>query len=375
MISTQLNRNNYSRPIGISAVSTFQPPWILPNEWFETIANKFVKHTGILQRPISVEDEVTMAVHATENLIQDTGCDMRKCAGLVFTSPSFVPMSVARKYLNEDQADEEQLDLAAARFVERMGIQPRMVVAVNTYCAGYATALSVVMDAINPTISLQPDEFILVLTSSRISRITDYSCRQSSALFGDFATATIISRLDSVRYPVHFELLASNVEEKETNRPFFQFYLRHDVLTPTRDGGQRFDPERVVFSLDGMGIADTAPRAMACAASAMLDEIGLEAENIHYIVPHQAGSGIVRFAEMKLREAGFTAEVKNGMTREVGNVSSGSIPYSLHKLWQQLDGYILCPIASVGPPGQLSVAQGCIALCSTHFHRSLAPAA
>ena len=111
MISTQLSRKSDPTPIGISAVSTFQPPWILPNEWFETMARKFVNHTGILQRPVAVQDEVGLAIKATENLVRDTACDLRKCAGLVFTSPSFVPMMVARKYMSAERAEQEQLDL------------------------------------------------------------------------------------------------------------------------------------------------------------------------------------------------------------------------------------------------------------------------
>ncbi len=371
MISDPLSPRSSSAPIGISAVSTFKPSWILPNDWFETMARKFEHHTGIKQRPVSTEDEVALAVHAVNNLVRETACDMQHCAGVVFTSPSFVPLPIARELMDEQQAEREQLDAAAARFVKEMGIQPRQVVAGNTYCAGYATALSIVLDNMNASINLQADEFILVLTASRISRITDYACRQSSALFGDLATATMISRLDSEAYPVHFELLGANVEETPTNRPFFQFFRRSEVLTPTSDGGKRFDSERVVFSLDGMGIADAAPRAMASAASKMLDETGWTTRNIDYIVPHQAGSGIVRFAEMKLEEAGFTADVINGMARDIGNVSSGSVPYTLNKLWNQLDGNILCPIASVGPPGECTVAQGCIALRSTPIHHDL----
>lgn len=371
MIRDRLSRRTSEAPIGISAVSTHQPPWVLPNDWFETMARKFEHHTGIRQRPVSTEDEVRLAVHATNNVVRETACDMHHCAGVVFTSPSFVPMPIAHELMDQQQAELEQLDLAAARFVEELGIRPRQVVANNTYCAGYATALSIVLETMKAATDLQPDEFILVITASRISRITDYACRQSSALFGDMATATLISRLDSDEYPVHFELLGSRVEETPTNRPFFQFFRRSEVLTPTSDGGKRLEPERVVFSLDGMGIADAAPRAMASAANKMLDETGLTTGNIDYIVPHQAGSGIVRFAEMKLQEAGFTAEVINGMAAEVGNVSSGSVPYTLNKLWNQLDGNILCPIASVGPPGKCSVAQGCIALRSTPIHHAL----
>jgi 3-oxoacyl-[acyl-carrier-protein] synthase III len=118
-----------------------------------------------------------------------------------------------------------------------------------------------------------------------------------------------------------------------------------------------------------MGIADTAPRAMASAAGDMLNETGLQPDSIRYVVPHQAGAGIVRLTEMRLRDAGFTAEVVNGMTSNVGNVSSGSIPYTLHQLWNQLDGNILCPVASVGPAGEPAVAQGCIAIRSTCHHQ------
>ncbi len=370
MISTHSLPAGINASIGISAISIFQPPWNLPNEWFETIPRKFVKHTGILSRPVSIEDEVTLSIHATEHLIRDTECDMRNCAGVVFTSPSFVPMPVACKYMDENQAKNEAMDAAAERFVQRIGFQPRKIAVTNTYCAGFASAMSIVMDDIIPAIDLQTDEFVLVLTASRISRITDYACRQSSALFGDLATATMISRMDSDTHPVHFELLGAHVQLVPTNRPFFQFALRHQVLAPTVGGGRRLDPSRIVFSLDGMGIADTAPRAMANAACDMLDETGLQPESIQYVVPHQAGSGIVRLTEMKLRDAGFAAEVVNGMTSDVGNVSSGSIPYALHELWRQLNGNILCPVASVGPAGEPSVAQGCIALRSTCHHQA-----
>jgi hypothetical protein len=137
MISTRLPEIASSKSFGISAVSTFQPPWILANEWFESMPRKFVKHTGILKRPVSTEDEVTLAIHASENLIRESGCDMRDCAGVVFTSPSFVPMHFARKYSGAEDARNEQLNRAAYRYVERMNIEPRRVAATNTFCAGF----------------------------------------------------------------------------------------------------------------------------------------------------------------------------------------------------------------------------------------------
>ncbi len=330
---------------------------------------KFVKHTGIKSRPISDEDEVTLALRATEKLVGDTRCNMKRCAAVVFTSPSFVPLPLARQYMDPASARAEQLSRAAHRYVQRLNIQPRRVLATNTFCAGYARALDIVLHKVQPVIELQEDEFILVLTSSRISRITDYDCPRSGALFGDMATATLIARTDSEHYPVHFEMLDAKVERQPTNRPFFQFDVKERVSKPTADGGRDFDPQRIVFSLDGMGIADVAPRAMALSAREMVRGTGQEPEDIQHIIPHQAGFAIVRLTEMKLRDEGFTGQVINGMTHDIGNISSGSIPFTLHALWDELQGNILCPIASVGPPGKNAVAQGCIALRATAVHK------
>src|SRR5262245_12961376 len=76
---------NTSGRMGISAIATYEPAWILPNDWFEgVIPRKFVHHTGIEARPISQEDEVTMAVRAVKNLQREVGCDLTDCAAVVF---------------------------------------------------------------------------------------------------------------------------------------------------------------------------------------------------------------------------------------------------------------------------------------------------
>lgn len=357
-------------PFGISAISTYQPSWVLPNEWYDSLmARKFVKHTGIESRPIATQDEVSLGVRATENLVRETGCDLGKCAAVVFASPSFVPMSIARQFLGHEEARREQLSRAARRFAGELQIEPRFVLGINSFCSGYARAMSLCQHKIFPQIGMQSDEFALIVTSSRISRITDFSCRQSGALFGDLATVTLLSRVDSRDYPVHFEVLDSRFEKKPVNRPFFNFSLKHEVLRPTRDGGRTTDPERLVFSLDGMGIADTAPRAMSAAATEMAERIGLSPDDVRFFVPHQAGAGIVRLTGMKLEEAGFGGELINGMTKEVGNISSGSVPYTLKRMWHRLSGNILCPVAAVGAPGKREVTQGCVALRATPGHQ------
>jgi 3-oxoacyl-[acyl-carrier-protein] synthase III len=362
--------------IGISAVAAHVPSWTLANDWFaNTIPRKFVQHTGIQRRAIAQVDEVELALAAIRRLECETPLQRSDCAAVIFVSPSFVPRQSARKFLEPVERKRESLRLAARRFTASLGIPRCPVVGLNWFCSGYCRALAVLQHRVLPRIALGPDQFLLVVTASCISRITDYSCKQSAGLFGDLATATLVSRLDSHRYPVHFELLHASAERAAADGIYFDFQLRRNVPVPTEEGGRQFVPQRLVFSLDGMAIADVAPRAMASALSAALNTAGIRPAEVQFVLPHQAGSAIVRLATMKFEQAGVAGEVVNGQTRDVGNVSSGSIPYALCSLWPRLSGTIACPAAAVGEPGRCEVLRGCILLRSTSCHDSLARAA
>ncbi|WP_254508304.1 3-oxoacyl-[acyl-carrier-protein] synthase III C-terminal domain-containing protein [Anatilimnocola floriformis] len=354
--------------IGISALAVHEPSWALSNSWFNGMPRKFAQHTGIESRFVASEDEVGLAWQAVRKLQGEFGCNLRDCAALVFVSPSFVPMTQAHQHLSDELARRERTRRAARQVARRLGLSNCSVTAVNWFCSGYPRALSQVTQRILPKIKLQSHQFVLVVTASKISRITDYGCPQTAGLFGDLSTATLIARTDSREYPVHFELLHAAAERRPTSAPYFNFELRKDVITPTSDGGQSSEAERLVFSLDGMGIADAAPRAMAGALEGALAATGIAKEDVRYVLPHQAGAAIVRLAAMKMEQLGIAGEVINGLTRQVGNVSSSSVPFGLKKHWSQLRGLVACPTAAVGSPGRSEVLQGCILLRATALH-------
>jgi 3-oxoacyl-[acyl-carrier-protein] synthase III len=364
-----------SNRVGISAVSVLEPSWVLSNDWFPGMARKFVHHTGIESRPVSCHDEVTMAAQSVKKLQRETGCDLRDCAAVVFLSPSFVPPTVAKKHLDRSQARRESLRRAAKRVVRRLGIADCPTYGLNWFCSGYAKALELVQRRVTREVRLQSHQFILVVIANRISRITNYGCLQTGPLFGDMATTTLLSRIDSPKYPVHFELMFARAEKQPAKGAFFDFQVGRDLPVPTPDGGRSHAAERLVFSLDGMGIADAAPRAMASAVGQALEATGTSPGDIQFVLPHQAGTGIVRFTAMKLETMGVRGEVLNGFTSKVGNVSSCSIPYALQQSWSRVSGLIACPTAAVGAPGLAEVSQGCILLRSTPLHTAAVRAA
>jgi 3-oxoacyl-[acyl-carrier-protein] synthase-3 len=281
---------------------------------------------------------------------------------------------VAQQYLDKRHALRERVARGARHFARKLRLPECPVLAINWFCSGYAKAIAIAQQLAS-RVRLQQHQFILVVNANRISRITDFACRQTAGLFGDMATATLLARSDSPLYPPHFTLLHAFAEKQSAEGAYFNFHLREHVLMPQKDGGRDYSPQRLVFSLDGMGVADSAPRAMSQAVAKALAETRISPADIRFVVPHQAGTGIVRFTAMKLEAIGIRGEVINGMTSEVGNVSSCSIPYALKKNWNRLDGIIACPTAAVGDPGRPEMSSGCILLQATPLHSKLASAA
>jgi len=352
-----------SKIVGISAIATYEPPWKLANEWFGgTLSRKFVQHTGILSRRISLEDEVTMGVRAVKNLQSRTGCDLRNCVAVVFAGSSLIHGYIARRYLSEEQARREDFRAVAREFAERLGIFSARVFGINWGCSGYAKAMELAARYVARCPRLRQEQFILVVTVNRTSKITDYGCHVTAPIFGDFAQATLLGGAGSRRYPMELALVYAAAERQPADGVFFNYHLRENVIAPTPAGDRAVEPRRLVFSLDMMGLGDGAPRAMARAAAKALDAAGIRPEEVGFVVPHQAGTSVIRLTAMKLEELGIRAEVINGLTRDVGNISSSSVPYALQQNWERLQGTILCPTAAVGKPGHASLTQGCIIL-------------
>ena len=360
-----------SSDLGIAAISIHQPAWQVENGWFgDTIPRKFTQHTGIEARAISLDDEVTMGIHAVRRLQLETGCHLADCRGVVFVSPSFIPPSVARRYLAPHEAARERPGRAARQLARELGLRRCRSIGLNWFCCGYSRAFSVVSRRWAPRLSLERDEFLLVVVASRISRITDFACTTTGGLFGDMASATILAPTASRRYPVHFDVVRAHAGKQPVDRPAFDFHLRPQVPFPAAGGARSHDETRLVYSLDGMTIADLAPRAMSAAVVETLASAGLRGADVDFVVPHQAGAGIVRFTGMKLDEAGVGGELINGLTRRTGNVSACSIPHALKECWGRLRGIVACPTAAVGSPGRPEVLHGCILLRSTAAHEA-----
>jgi len=224
-----------SSGIGISAIATYEPPWVLANEWFgDTIPRKFVHHTGIESRCISLEDEITMAHRAvrafsarppaiSRTARRSSSSPPRSCR-----SPSLVSTLTVNVLSRSDCAAPPSNWSAAWAFPN--AARPEL----NWFCSGVtAGAVAVACRRIIPRLRLAQDQYLLVVTASRISRITDYGCKQTAALFGDLATVTLLARSDNHKHPVHFDILHADAEKQPVGNALLSIFIC-DRMCPCR---------------------------------------------------------------------------------------------------------------------------------------------
>jgi 3-oxoacyl-[acyl-carrier-protein] synthase-3 len=275
---------------------------------------------------------------------------------------------VAHQHFDPERAAAERPRRAARQVARRLSMPHCRTVGINWFCSGYSRAMALASRRLAPRLKLRADEYVLLVVASRISRITNYACKQTAGLFGDMASATLLAPAASRRYPSHFEVVFADATRQPVDRPYFDFHVQKQVPVPLPGGATHLADQRLVYSLDGMAIADVAPRAMSAAVTAALAESHIASDDVRFVVPHQAGAGIVRFTGMKLDTSGVRGQLINGLTQRVGNVSACSIPYALKQKWSELTGLIACPTAAVGSPGKPEVSQGCILLRATPLH-------
>jgi 2-oxoisovalerate dehydrogenase E1 component len=173
-------------------------------------------------------------------------------------------------------------------------------------CSGYLYALSSAWDFLQT----RPGAHVLVLTTEVMRRITNPDDPETSPIFGDAATATIVTTSTAPGAGLarlHRPVIDGRGEDGTT------------LLVPLPGSGQGVRMEgRRVFS-------EAVRRMNGVLADACL-EAGIGIDDLDLIVPHQANGRIIDAMRTRLKLA--PDRVWNEI-REQGNTSSSTIPLAL----------------------------------------------
>jgi 3-oxoacyl-[acyl-carrier-protein] synthase-3 len=169
---------------------------------------------------------------------------------------------------------------------------------INAACSGFVYGLAVA----HGLIAIGSQKVLLVGTDT-LSRITDWTDRNTAVLFADGSGAAVLEAVDGPGHLLAWDIDADGSAE--------------DLLYAEIGGN---------IQMDGKEVFRRAVRIMVDSAQKSLAIAGVNPDDIALVVPHQANTRIIDAACDRL---GIPAERTAVVLHETGNTSSASIPLAL----------------------------------------------
>lgn len=314
-------------------------------ELVDTNDEWIVTRTGIQSRHIALEETATdLAESAARKALgwDAGGYSERRFAAedidlLVFATIS--PDSVAPS--------------AAGLLRRRLGLSQAIAFDVNAACTGFVYGLTIaesMMAASAPNMpgasGRNPIRRALVVGTERLSRLTDWTERNTCVLFGDGSGAAVVEWDES--RPGILSCFLTN-EDDPTNaltsgmeyhapQPFNKDGIHRAAAEAEDASFAALDTElgirefteagrpRQVLRMDGPRVFKFAAEAMTVAVKQVLAQADLSLDDITCIVPHQANERIIKYAAKKLNRPMDFFQLSIAHT---GNTSAASVPMAL----------------------------------------------
>jgi 3-oxoacyl-[acyl-carrier-protein] synthase III len=269
----------------------------------ETTDEWIITRTGIKERRIAAEGEYTstFATAAAEKALHMAGITPEEIDLIVVATvtPDFpFPATACLVQHNLKAVNAAAFDIAAA-------------------CSGFLYALSVV-DKFVKTGAVKK---ALVIGAEVLTRIVDWTDRNSCVLFGDGAGAVVIEAETG-----EHGILSTHIHSDGT-----YWELLHQPGCGNRNpASQKAIDERVMFlRMQGNEVFKLAVRAMEDAAHEALAANDMNTADINFFIPHQANRRIIDAIGKRLGLVDTQLVVN---LESYGNTSSASIPIALDEI-------------------------------------------
>ena len=181
---------------------------------------------------------------------------------------------------------------------------------VQAVCAGFVYALA---NANALIVSGQADR-VLVIGSETFSKIMDWTDRSTSVLFGDGAGAILLEAQNGDGTAGDRGILSTDLNSDGRYKDLL--YVDGGISTGTTG----------YLRMQGNQVFRHAVEKLAASANTAMDRAGVSAEDVDWIVPHQANIRIIQGTAKKLNLSMDNVVVT---VQDHGNTSAASIPLAL----------------------------------------------
>lgn len=282
------------------------------------------------QKTLSNADLESMVETSDEWIFTRTGISERRLAGEnEYTST--MGIEAANRAIENAKIDPKDIDLimvatctpdylfpSTGALIQRaIGAKNAAAFDLSAACTGYLFALSIA----KAYIESGNYQTILIVASEKISSIVDYEDRNTCVLFGDGASAAIVSA-EGKGLEIRNVSLGTDGDQAEL------------LILP--GGGSRIPStqESVASKLhylkmEGREVFKHAVRLMESAAKQCLASVGIQSDEISWLVPHQANIRIIS-AIAKRFDVPFDNVYKT--VHKYGNTSASGVAIALEEL-------------------------------------------
>lgn len=279
--------------------------------------------SALPKRAVSNAEMAAMVDTSDEWIVARTGIRSRHVAGADETTATLAT-DAARKAIESAGISAGDIDLivlatatpdqtfpATATLVQHeLGCNGGIAFDVAAVCSGFLYALGVADSMLRTGMASRA----LVIGSETFSRILDWEDRSTCVLFGDGAGAIVIEAQES---------------EDEDARGVLATRLHadgaHNQLLYV-DGGASTTGTVGKLRMKGREVFRHAVTNLADVLVEVLDDVGLKAKDIDWVVPHQANA---RILDATARKLGLPADKVVVTVDQHANTSAASVPLAL----------------------------------------------
>jgi 3-oxoacyl-[acyl-carrier-protein] synthase-3 len=248
-----------------------------------------VERTGIKSRYVASADETTAS------LATDAARRALEHAGIAATDIDLIVLATA--------TPDQTFPSSATKVQAALGINDCIAFDVHAVCTGFLYALSVADSMLRGGNAKKA----LVIGSETFTRILDWEDRATCVLFGDGAGALVLGAEDT-----DGGILATRLHADG----------RHNDLLFV-DGGPSTTGTVGKLRMKGREVFRHAVVNLAGVLTEVLDAAGLSADDVDWVVPHQANA---RILDATARKLGLPAEKVVVTVDQHANTSAASVP-------------------------------------------------
>ena len=284
----------------VKGVGHYLPERVVPNSEFEKTLetnDEWIRaRSGIERRHFAAEGETTssMATAAAQNALDQAGLTADDVDAII------VATSTA----------DLTFPSAATMVQAELGMTRGFAFDVQAVCAGFVFALSTA----NALIASGQANRVMVIGAETFSRIMDWTDRSTCVLFGDGAGALLLEGQTGAGTSDDRGILSTDQHSDGRHRDLL--YVDGGVSTGTTG----------YLRMQGNQVFRHAVEKLAATATAALSKAGLTAQDVDWVVPHQANIRIIQGTAKKL---GLPMENVVVTVQDHGNTSAASIPLAL----------------------------------------------